>query len=111
MQRRLFQLALTLSLAFLVASCRTFPRNPEHVEIPADVVDQTGRFASLFCAVLDDDGAALPDSKPCAHALSTVADGYPSAPLPPLAARARQPAQAGLRPPGPARQGIIGKHW
>lgn len=96
---RLFRMALILSLAALVASCRTLPLNTARAEVPAGVVDQRVRFAALFCAVLDDHAATLPDSASCAQALSPGENPFLPVPLAPLAARARQPL-VGMLVPG-----------
>jgi hypothetical protein len=92
-------MALIISLAALVASCRTLPEKTAAVEVPAGMVDQRVRFASIFCAVLDDHGAALPDSTSCAQALSPMAGAFLPVPPYPLAARARQPL-VGMLVPG-----------
>lgn len=41
--------------------------------MPPGVEDGRSRFAGYFCAVLDRDGSALPDYRPCSEALSNVA--------------------------------------
>jgi len=38
--------------------------------VPANIEDQRGRFREIFCAILDERGDALPDSRPCDEALT-----------------------------------------
>jgi hypothetical protein len=42
------------------------------VDIPDDVIDARGRFAEIFCAVLEARRTEVPDYRPCADALSPV---------------------------------------
>ena len=59
----------------MLGACATNkPPSGEHytVEIPAGVTDARGRFNEIFCAVLEEHGAHLPDYRPCDEALTPV---------------------------------------
>jgi hypothetical protein len=64
---------LLLAAVLLLGACATAPVMPVSIEIPAGVVDGRARFTEIFCAVLEEHGAALPDNRPCMDALSNVA--------------------------------------
>jgi pimeloyl-ACP methyl ester carboxylesterase len=61
----------------LLAACATAPVAPFTVEVPAGVTDGRGRFGEVFCEVLAQHGAALPDNRTCEEALSHVASPPP----------------------------------
>jgi pimeloyl-ACP methyl ester carboxylesterase len=70
--RRVGMLA-TLASAVLLSACAGAPVKVYTVEVPAGVIDGRARFSEIFCAVLKERGDALPDTRPCADALSHVA--------------------------------------
>jgi len=56
-------------------SCTSSAPDPETVPplvLPADVEDQRGRFRETFCAVLEERGPTVPDSRPCEEALTRI---------------------------------------
>lgn len=68
---------LVLAASLLLNACTTSPTVPFDVEVPPGVDDARGRFAEIFCSVLERDGASLPDYRPCAGALSHVTNAAP----------------------------------
>jgi hypothetical protein len=71
-----------LAALLLLGGCATRPPADFTVEVPAGVVDARGRFGEIYCTVMEQRGAALPDYRPCGEALSPVAatpsgDGRP----------------------------------
>lgn len=50
---------------------------PFAVDVPAGVTDGRGRFNEIYCAVLKQHGANLPDNQPCEEALSKIASPPP----------------------------------
>ena len=63
-----------------VVSCATSSPDTETVPplvLPADVEDQRGRFREIFCAVLEERGPTLPDSRPCEEALTRIGHEAP----------------------------------
>jgi len=67
--------ALTGTL--LLSACATAPVTPYTVDVPAGVIDGRGRFTEIYCAVLKEHGADLPDNRSCEEALSHVASTPP----------------------------------
>ena len=67
--------ALAAAAAMFVGACATgstsadSETSPPFV-VPANIEDQRGRFREIFCAILDERGDALPDSRPCDEALT-----------------------------------------
>jgi len=61
----------------LLSACATAPVAPFTVNVPADVADGRGRFTEIYCAVLEQHGADLPDNRSCEEALSHVASSPP----------------------------------
>jgi pimeloyl-ACP methyl ester carboxylesterase len=57
----------------LLSACATAPVAPVSIDVPTGVTDGRARFTEIFCAVLQQHGAALPDNRPCAEALRNVA--------------------------------------
>ena len=66
-----------LAAALLVSACTSMPVPPYAVEIPVGVSDGRARFTEIFCSVLQERGASLPDYRPCAEALSNLASQPP----------------------------------
>jgi hypothetical protein len=66
----------------LLGACSTAPVTPFAVDIPAGVTDGRGRFKDIFCAVLEQHGAELPDNRTCNAAFSPVASAPMAAGLP-----------------------------
>jgi pimeloyl-ACP methyl ester carboxylesterase len=64
---------VVLGLVVLVSACTTPPVVPFSVDVPAGVGDGRARFTEIYCAVLQERGDEVPDSRPCAQALSNVA--------------------------------------
>ncbi|MDH4104939.1 MAG: lipase family protein [Gammaproteobacteria bacterium] len=73
----------------LLGACSTAPVTPFVVEIPAGVIDGRARFNDIFCAVLEQHGAQLPDNRTCDGALSPVASAPIKAGLPVDVGRSR----------------------
>ena len=63
--------------ALLLSACATAPVAPFTVDVPVGVTDGRGRFTEIFCAVLKEHGADLPDNRSCEEALSHVASPPP----------------------------------
>jgi pimeloyl-ACP methyl ester carboxylesterase len=63
---------LAMAAVLLLSACATLPTAPFDVELPPGVDDARGRFAEIFCSVLERDGASLPGYRPCTDALSHV---------------------------------------
>lgn len=61
-------------MALLLTGCASTPPGGFVVEIPPGVADDRGRFSEMYCAVLESHGTSLPEHRPCAEALSHVAD-------------------------------------
>jgi hypothetical protein len=66
-------------VAVLIGSaCATAPPSPygetAALVLPAEVEDQRGRFREIFCAILEERGGTLPDSRPCDEALTRIGD-------------------------------------
>ena len=68
---------LALAAVLLLNACATTPTVPFDVEVPPGVDDARGRFAEIFCSVLERSGTSLPDYRPCADALSHVTSAAP----------------------------------
>ena len=66
-----------LAGALLLSACATAPVAPYTVEIPAGVADGRARFTEIYCAVLKEHGADLPDNRSCDAALSNIAASPP----------------------------------
>jgi pimeloyl-ACP methyl ester carboxylesterase len=64
--------------ALMLSACSTAPVAPFTVDIPAGVTDARGRFTEIYCAVLSEHGADLPDYRSCEEALSRVASPPPA---------------------------------
>jgi hypothetical protein len=69
------------ALLIFVSSCATAPPSPygasAQLVLPADITDQRGRFREIFCAILEERGTTLPDSRPCDDALTRIGDEPP----------------------------------
>ena len=63
-----------LAAAAVLTGCASEPPVQFDVALPPDVVDARGRFVEIYCAVLEARAATLPDYRPCAAALSNVAN-------------------------------------
>jgi hypothetical protein len=66
-----------LACALMLNACATAPVTDFTIDVPAGVTDGRARFTETFCSVLNERGASLPDNRPCAEALSHVADSPP----------------------------------
>lgn len=66
----------------LLGACASAPVTPFAVDVPAGVTDGRGRFKEIFCAVLEQHGAELPDNRTCDEALSPVASAPVGAGVP-----------------------------
>jgi pimeloyl-ACP methyl ester carboxylesterase len=66
-----------LAVVLLLSACASAPVAQVSVDVPAGVIDGRARFTEIFCAVLQEHGAALPDNRPCTAALSNVANQPP----------------------------------
>jgi pimeloyl-ACP methyl ester carboxylesterase len=64
--------AAIVAAALLLAACASQPPLEFSVEVPPGVRDARGRFAEVYCRVLEEHGPALPDYRPCQEALSPV---------------------------------------
>ncbi|HSC27276.1 MAG TPA: hypothetical protein VLD67_08380 [Vicinamibacterales bacterium] len=76
--RRLAPLCALAAIA--LGACATTSPPPVDryaVEVPIGVTDARGRFREIYCAVLQHEGDGLPDSRPCADALTPVSDEPP----------------------------------
>jgi pimeloyl-ACP methyl ester carboxylesterase len=62
-----------LAVVVLLSACATTPVTPFAVDVPAGVMDGRARFAEIYCSVLQERGAELPDYRSCAEALSRIA--------------------------------------
>src|SRR5262245_28234270 len=64
---------LVASTGILLAACAAPPPKIEEfvVDIPQDTTDRRGRFAEIFCAILDA-RKDLPDHMPCERALTPL---------------------------------------
>jgi hypothetical protein len=74
--------ALTIAVSLLVCACATAPPSPygasqSSLVLPADVIDQRGRFREIFCQILEERGQEIPDSRPCDLALTQIGDEPP----------------------------------
>lgn len=76
--RRLGLLPVSIiAVGLIAAACSTTAPSP-YSEDPAAVAaldgveDRSGRFREIFCAVLDERGPELPDSRPCDEALTPL---------------------------------------
>ena len=72
-----------LPILFLLGACAGKPLNPWTADSPpqvlvpvadAGIVDRRGRFREVFCEVLETRSTQWPDYRPCAEALTRVAD-------------------------------------
>ena len=63
-----------LAAAAALTGCASGPPVQFDVALPPGLVDARGRFDEIYCAVLEARGATLPDYRPCAAALSNVAN-------------------------------------
>jgi hypothetical protein len=79
-----------ICVALLLGACSTAPVTPFVVDIPAGVNDGRARFNDIFCAVLEQHGAELPDNRTCDEALSPVASAPTKAGLPVDLGRSRR---------------------
>ena len=61
-----------IAAALLLAACASQPLTELSVDVPPGVRDARGRFAEIYCRVLEEHGTALPDYRPCTEALSPV---------------------------------------
>ncbi len=63
------------------SACATAPPSPygvtTHLDLPADIEDQRGRFREVFCEIIEERGEALPDYRPCEEALTRIGDEPP----------------------------------
>ena len=66
-----------MTAVLLLSACTTSPTVPFEVEVPPGVDEARGRFAEIFCSVLERNGTSLPDYRPCADALSHVTSVAP----------------------------------
>ena len=76
--RRLAPLCALAAIA--LGACATTsppPVDRYSFEVPIGVTDARGRFREIYCAVLQHEGDGLPDSRPCADALTPVSDEPP----------------------------------
>lgn len=64
----------TVLAAALSGGCAHEPPAEYAVDVPAGVVDARGRFDATYCAVLEARAATIPDYRPCATALSPIAN-------------------------------------
>ncbi len=68
---------MVAAAGMMVCACATTPPSP-YSDDPAPlaslpgVEDQRGRFREIFCAILEERGPTLPDSRPCDDALTSV---------------------------------------
>lgn len=70
-------------MGLVVAGCASEPLLDRTAEMPpvalvpttqTEIVDQRGRFREIFCALVEDHGADLPDNRPCDQALHRLLD-------------------------------------
>ena len=59
----------------VVAACSSagpspYPDHTRPLALPSGVEDQRGRFREIFCAILSERGATIPDARPCDEALT-----------------------------------------
>jgi hypothetical protein len=73
-------------MGLVVAGCASEPLLDRTAEVPpvalvttsqTGIVDQRGRFREIFCALVEDHGADLPDHRPCDQALHRLLDETP----------------------------------
>jgi len=66
--------SLATMTTLLVGACATAPPRVDKytVDIPADVVDSSGRFREIYCAVLGEHGQQLPDYRSCEAAMTPL---------------------------------------
>ena len=121
---------LVTAATMLVGACATTPPSVDKytVDIPVGVMDASGRFREIYCAVLQEHGQELPDYRSCEVALTPLAQVSPGTgePVPLGMSRRRLVAatvpgigygcfKAWLNPPGTAadhlRQYDYGQFW
>jgi pimeloyl-ACP methyl ester carboxylesterase len=69
----------TAAVAVLASACASAPLSPyEDIStpllLPADIEDERGRFRDIFCMILEEQSATLPDVRPCDEALTRIGD-------------------------------------
>jgi len=84
-------------------SCATAPPSPyqetaPRLTLPAGAEDRRGRFREIFCAVLEERGATLPDDRTCDEALTRIGDEAPGGGLPVDLGQARRRLVAAVVP-------------
>ena len=68
---------LAAATIMIVGACSTAPPSPypettQPLVLPANVEDQRGRFREIFCTILEERRATVPDYRPCDEALTRV---------------------------------------
>jgi hypothetical protein len=82
----------------MLCGCASQPTTTPAVELPAGIADARGRFAEIYCAVLEQHGRTLPDYRPCREALSPASFTAPRSDRPVNLGPARRPLVAVLIP-------------
>jgi hypothetical protein len=80
-------MAAPLGMGLVLVGCASEPLLDGTAETPPvalvttsriEVLDQRGRFREIFCALVEDHGADLPDNRPCDQALHRLLDETPA---------------------------------
>ncbi len=97
----------TLAAAFVVAGCNVTPLRPFGTETPplalmpltlAGGEDRRARFREIYCAVLEERAAELPDMRSCDEALTRVGTEPPASPKPVDLGRSKRGLVAAIVP-------------
>jgi len=75
--RRVGAIVVGTAALTIVGACASVPPSPygetaPPLVLPVDVEDQRGRFREIFCSILEERGAQLPDYRSCDEALTRV---------------------------------------
>lgn len=79
--KRVLRLVSVVMMAIILNACAAKPITPYSEDVSplillpasqAGITDKRGRFREIFCSVLEERGAALPDYRPCDEALTKV---------------------------------------